>query len=165
MRAGVQWRGRWSSEHKDEELIARVSLNVSHWLFQLRQPNRGGLDHAFGMRPKAGCAALCCVRMQWETFSTWVGFTRLQLLLSPQGFLYSCLVPAVLGKQNSLTQEKENTLFQFLIFFVGLSLKNKLKKLNWIFQLDHVLEWLNKLIPTFIQDHRWTQDGQEMQKT
>lgn len=49
--------GRWSSEHKDVELIARVSLNVWHWLLRLPQPNRGSLVHAFAMKPLAGCAA------------------------------------------------------------------------------------------------------------
>lgn len=84
--------GRWSSEHKDVELIARVSLNVRHWLFCLRQANRGALVHAFAMKPLGWLR--CMWNKQGPTFSTWVGFMRPALLLCPRGFHCSSLVEA-----------------------------------------------------------------------
>lgn len=163
MRAGVQWRGRWSSEHKDEELIARVSLNVSHWLFQLREPNRGGLDHAFGMRPMAGCAVLCedAVRDLFHMS----GIHETTTTAIPSGLLVQLLSSSSAGKAKQFNSRERKHFVSVFDIFCWFKFKKQTKKCNWIFQLDHVLEWLNKLIPTFIQDHRWTQDGQEMQRT
>lgn len=110
MRAGVQWRGRWSSEHKDVELIARVSLNVSHWLFQPRQPNRGGLVHAFAMKPVAGCAACGSSEKPFpHEWDSW-GYHHCYPLRA------SCAVSWRWESKTVELKRKKNTSFQFLIF-------------------------------------------------